>query len=194
MPRQREFNKDEVIARAMLIFWSQGYEATSIRNLQDAMGISSSSMYEVFGDKRGVYLAALAHFCELEGARISQMALESPTPKVFIEQLFNMLNLALESDNPRLGSMAFNAMIEFGTIDPEVTTLLLTHYIRIANIVAQAIADGQAAGTITSKEDATTLAHTILLTLQGISTIITAKPDFDHTSGIVRLTLKLLDT
>jgi TetR/AcrR family transcriptional repressor of nem operon len=34
MPRQREFNQDEVIDRAMRLFWAQGYEATSIRDLK----------------------------------------------------------------------------------------------------------------------------------------------------------------
>src|SRR5690554_1038604 len=88
MARPREFDKDEVIERAMLLFWEQGYEATSIRDLKKAMGISSSSMYEVFGDKRGIFLLALARFCELERGRIAQMAADAPTPQHFIEQLF----------------------------------------------------------------------------------------------------------
>ena len=44
MARIREFNKDEVIDRAMMLFWAQGYEVTSIRDLKETMGISSSSM------------------------------------------------------------------------------------------------------------------------------------------------------
>jgi TetR/AcrR family transcriptional repressor of nem operon len=65
MARQREFNKEEVLEQAMMVFWVQGYEATSVRDLQAATGISSSSMYEAFGDKRRLFLATLARYCAL---------------------------------------------------------------------------------------------------------------------------------
>ena len=69
MARHKEFDKEAVLEQAMLLFWRQGYEATSIRDLIEVTGISSSSLYESFGDKRAIYLAALRRDSKLEQAR-----------------------------------------------------------------------------------------------------------------------------
>lgn len=192
MARQREFDKQQVIERAMLLFWQQGYEATSMRDLQKATGISSSSMYEVFGDKRALFLAALAYFCTLERAKVTQMADMVPTPQAFLEQLFASVELVALPDSRTQGSMAFNAMVEFGTQDTDITTLLLAHYFGIAEIIAAVMKQGQADGMITSQESPENLAFTILSTLQGLATVKGVKPDFPYVHAITQLIVKLL--
>lgn len=192
MARQRAFDKNEVIRHAMQLFWTQGYQATSIRDLKEAMGISSSSMYEAFGDKRGVYLAALALFCELERQRIIEVAASSPTPQLFIEHLFTSLDPEASNHFSGQGSMAFNAMVEFGTHDPAVTELLLTHYLSIVEIIAQVIKDGQTSGRVTNKADAHAISHTIVTTLQGTATIYGVKPNFAYIKAIMQVVIQLL--
>lgn len=188
MARQREFDKTEVIGRAMLLFWERGYEATSMRDLLDAMGISSSSLYTVFGDKRKVFLTVLEQFCELELARIAQMAQDALTPEQFIERLFGSVDEAVQAKGHTQGSLAFNAMVEFGTRDPDVTRLLLNHYFGIAQIVAQVL---QQRSAITDQQDAYDLAYTILSTLHGVATLKGVKPDFEH-AAIARSIIRLL--
>jgi TetR/AcrR family transcriptional repressor of nem operon len=190
MARPREFDKDQVIERAMLMFWEQGYEVTSIRNLIETMGISSSSMYEAFGDKRGVFLAALARFCELERARITQMAQDAPTPEAFIERLFGSLDEVVNSRAQ--GSLAFNTMVEYGTRDADITELLLTHYLGIAEIIADLIRAGQQQGTVASQQEPMHLAYAILSALHGVATVKGVKPDFAHARAISQVVVKLL--
>jgi TetR/AcrR family transcriptional repressor of nem operon len=193
MARSREFNKEDVLERAIQLFSVQGYEATSIRDLIETMGISSSSLYEVFGDKRGLFLTALERFCEFERSRISQMAAEAVTPHHFIEQLFTSLDDVATPGSHTQRSLAFNAMVEFGTLDAEVTRLLLEHYFGIADIIAQALSEAQTLGTITTLETPRNLAYTILSTLQGLATVKGIQPDFAYTAGITRIMLKLLN-
>lgn len=192
MARQREFDKDKVIERAMLLFWERGYEATSMRDLLEAMGISSSSLYTAFRDKRGVYLAALEQYCELERARITQMAHDEPSPQRFIERLFGSIDEAVQPTDHAPGSLAFNAMVEYGTRDPDVTELLLTHYFGIAQIVAAVIRAGQEQGAISATGDALDLAYTVLSTLHGVATMKGVKPDFPHAAAITRIIVQLL--
>ena len=59
MARPRGFDEDKVIRKAMAIFWKKGYEATSIRDLEDTTGLSRISIYNTFGDKEGLFLKAL---------------------------------------------------------------------------------------------------------------------------------------
>lgn len=194
MARKREFDKDQVLDRAIQLFWAQGYETTSIRDLIDAMQISSSSMYEVFGDKRGIYLAALARFCTLERAQISQMAADAPTPQQFIQQLFATLEAVVQPDSRAYGSLAFNAMVEFGTRDPDVTKLLLDHYFGIAEIITGVLAEAQRLGSIANQQAPQHLAYTILSTLQGVATLKGVKPDFAYAGAITQVILTLIDS
>ena len=59
MARPREFDEDKVIKNAMTIFWERGYDATSIRDLEAATGLSRISIYNTFGDKEGLFLRVL---------------------------------------------------------------------------------------------------------------------------------------
>ncbi|HRV92857.1 MAG TPA: helix-turn-helix domain-containing protein, partial [Anaerolineae bacterium] len=59
MARPREFDENEVLDKAMDLFWQKGYEATSIQELLTAMGISRGSLYDAFGDKHALFLAVL---------------------------------------------------------------------------------------------------------------------------------------
>jgi TetR/AcrR family transcriptional repressor of nem operon len=62
MVRPREFNRDEVLEGAMSDFWTKGFSATTTSDLVEAMQIGRQSMYDSFGDKRALYLEALAHY------------------------------------------------------------------------------------------------------------------------------------
>lgn len=196
MARIREFNKDEVIDRAMMLFWAQGYEATSIRDLKETMGISSSSMYEVFGDKRGVFLAALARFCEIERGQVAAMAAEANTSRQFIARLFTSVEEVIQPEYETQGSLAFKTMVEFGTQDAQITELLLEHYFSIAEIISGVLAQGQSSGavsSIVSTQQSLHLAHTILAALQGMATLKAVKPDYAYVEGITQIILRLLD-
>ena len=54
MSRHKEFDREDVLEKAMQVFWSQGYECTSVQDLVDAMGINRGSIYATFGDKHGL--------------------------------------------------------------------------------------------------------------------------------------------
>jgi TetR/AcrR family transcriptional repressor of nem operon len=194
MARQREFDKEKVLENAMLLFWTQGYEATSVRDLNAAMGISSSSMYEFFGDKRAIFLAALERYCGIEQSLVAQIAASTPSAQAFIETLFASINDPVLDDTNIRGSFAFNTMVEFGTRDPDVTAQLVAHYYKIADIIAAVVADAQAAGTITSQAAPLDLAHTILTTLQGVVTVNGILSDYPYRAPITRLLSSLLDS
>ena len=59
MARPKEFDEHEVIGKALELFQRQGYDATSVRDLQEQTGLSSSSLYAAFGGKEQLFLRAL---------------------------------------------------------------------------------------------------------------------------------------
>src|SRR3954465_7012401 len=62
----------------MLVFWEHGYEGTSLSNLTDAMGISTTSMYAAFGNKEELFRKALERYTDGPSAYLPR-ALEEPT-------------------------------------------------------------------------------------------------------------------
>lgn len=64
--RPRAFDRSEALLSAMHVFWKQGYDAASIKDLTQAMGINSPSLYSVFGDKRKLYLEAINCYATID--------------------------------------------------------------------------------------------------------------------------------
>lgn len=193
MARKREFDKEKVLQKAMLLFWKQGYEATSMRALQKTMDISSSSMYETFGDKRSIFLAALEQYCAIELKQVSDMAKTSSDVDVFLENLFTSIEQILPQEQQNFGSMTFNTMAEFGMRDATVTEMLYSHFVAIASIIADVFKQAQQGGSIASQDDPLHLAHVILSTLQGLATIKSMKPDYQFANAFQHIAVKILN-
>ncbi len=64
MPRVKEFDPDQALDRAMELFWRKGYEATSVQDLVEHMGINRFSLYDTFGSKHELFMAALDRYSE----------------------------------------------------------------------------------------------------------------------------------
>ena len=62
MARPREFDVDQALDRATEVFWTHGYEATSVQDLVDALGVNRASLYGTFGDKAQLFEAVLDRY------------------------------------------------------------------------------------------------------------------------------------
>lgn len=67
MGRPKAFDEDAVLDRAAELFWTQGYEATSISDLEERLGVGRQSLYDTFGDKRRLFLRAIERYTEWIG-------------------------------------------------------------------------------------------------------------------------------
>src|ERR1700730_16017670 len=67
--RPRSFSLEAALDRAIPIFWAKGYDGASFRDLTSAMGISPPSLMAAFGDKRGLFDAAVARYAETMAAK-----------------------------------------------------------------------------------------------------------------------------
>ncbi len=65
MPRQKQFDPDRALGNAMELFWEKGYEATSVQDLVDRMGINRFSMYDTFGSKHQLFMSAINRYQEV---------------------------------------------------------------------------------------------------------------------------------
>src|SRR5262249_53835635 len=91
MPRPREFDELAALEAAIDCFWKRGFEATSVRDLADAMGISAPSLYNAYGDKRALFAQALDRYLDHSTrARIKRLEGSLPPKQAvcrFIEEI-----------------------------------------------------------------------------------------------------------
>src|SRR5690606_37289949 len=119
MGRPREFDETEVLVAAINCFWDRGYEATSIRELADKMGLTGASLYNAFGDKRNLYRRALKHYIETTFAERVQRLEGTLAPFDAIGAFFAEIIERSLNDKRRKGCMLVNSALEVAPQDPE---------------------------------------------------------------------------
>lgn len=101
MARTRQFDERQALVSAMLVFWEKGYEATSIQDLEQAMGLNRTSIYNAFGNKRAIFNRVMA--CYKESVMLSLLAKldEAPNIREGVRRLLNgALDIHFDEDNP----------------------------------------------------------------------------------------------
>jgi TetR/AcrR family transcriptional repressor of nem operon len=120
MARTREFIPAEALAKAMQVFWAKGYFGTSIDDVVNATGVSRYGLYSEFGDKNGLFLAALAHY-QTAVVRPIMDIIERPDGS--LPEIYALFGMVVKSSLPstgKLGCLIFNSINELAHHD-EVT-------------------------------------------------------------------------
>jgi TetR/AcrR family transcriptional repressor of nem operon len=192
VPRPREFEREVVLDRAMRAFWSRGYEATSIQHLVERMGIQRGSLYGAFGDKRGLFLAAVEHYDRVMTARLLA-TLDAPGSGLAAIRRFFRLKVALaqERGRPR-GCLVTNTAAELASRDRATAGRIGAALGRIEAAFHRAVVRAQAAGEIDPTRDARALARFLTSSAQGLSVMTKASADRAALDDIVRITLEVL--
>ncbi|KAB0581828.1 TetR/AcrR family transcriptional regulator [Ideonella dechloratans] len=85
--RPRAFDREAALAKATRLFWTKGYEATSISDLTEVMGIGSPSLYAAFGSKDALYAEALRHYRDQNEALVWGKFLTAATAREAVQSL-----------------------------------------------------------------------------------------------------------
>jgi len=192
MPRPREFDETTALDTAITCFWHRGYEATSVRDLADSMGISSPSLYNAFGDKRTLFVAALERYLDhFTRARIKRLE-DSLPPKQAVRHFIEEIIERSLSDRERRGCFLINSALEVAPHDRELGELIADRLGEIEAFFRRSIRAAQAEGTVPQNLVAKDLARLLLGVLLGIRVLARAKPERALLEGLARPALALL--
>lgn len=123
MARKKQYNEQEVIEKAMQLFWKHGYEATSVRMLEKEMGINQFSMYASFKNKQGVFLKSIECYNRQLHEIKSKLA-NSQNGVAGIQQYFyDFLDFSQEGISYR-GCLVTNSINEIKPTDAEILEAL----------------------------------------------------------------------
>ncbi|WP_119390052.1 TetR/AcrR family transcriptional regulator [Taklimakanibacter lacteus] len=119
MARTRLFNESKVLGGAMDAFRRQGFAGVSIKDLEQATGLTSGSIYNAYGDKDGLYRAAFNHYIDAVIRTRLRTYAGDDAGLDGLEQLF--LSLLRSPDADEHGCLLTNAAVEFGA-EPSVAS------------------------------------------------------------------------
>lgn len=165
--RPRSFNRDAVLDKAIRLFWRNGYEATSVRDLTEELGIGAPSLYNAFGDKRRLFAEAIRVYDQEYGGFIEAALTEEPTAKRAAARMF--AEAPARYTRPGLPPGCLIVTGDVGTADEEVRASL--RRIRQGKIEAfvDKIRADVAAGVLPADTDAQALARYTMSVLNGIA-------------------------
>lgn len=136
MARPVEFDPGKARDRALLLFWAKGYQATSLQDLLDSLGISRSSLYAAFGDKRALFVDCLDVFAE----RTRQVLLDAGTDRPALDALQFFFERHLNGPGrgkAGLGCLLVNTVLEMSGVDDELADRASRHLADIQRLFEQ---------------------------------------------------------
>jgi TetR/AcrR family transcriptional repressor of nem operon len=192
MARPREFDEGVVLDAAVGCFWARGYDATSVKDLVERTGLTAASLYNAYGDKRGIFRTALDHYIESSiGARIRRC--ETLSPRDAIRSFFHDILRRSLSDRERKGCMLVNSALEMAPHDPEFREAIAETLKRIESFFRTCVEEGQADGTVRSSCPAVGLAQHLLSVLMGVRVLARVRPERTLLEGAIDTALRSLD-
>jgi TetR/AcrR family transcriptional regulator, copper-responsive repressor len=167
--RPRTFDRDAALERAMLLFWSRGYEATSVSDLTDAMGITPPSLYSAFGDKKRLFLEAVDRYLAGPGQFAQQALCEEPTAERAVRRLLmDSVDSFCDPSRPK-GCMVVLAATNCTAESDAILRALLERRRMGERALRDRIAAGRAAGELQPGTDIDALTGFVIATLYGLS-------------------------
>ncbi len=193
MARPREFDRDEVLDQAIEVFWQHGYEGTSVQDLVDSMGINRGSLYGAFGDKHGLFLAALHRYEETFHSTISERLAEGGSPMQAIRRVFEDVVRECSCDEGRKGCLMTNSAVELAAHDRDTAALVAANFTRLEEAFVKVLRHAQSDGELGKKQNPRALGRFLTSSLQGLRVMGKACPDRVLLRDVVRVTLSVLE-
>lgn len=192
MPRTKEFSPDEALDACMAVFWDKGYEKTSLDALMQASGVARQSLYDTFGDKRSLYLRALARYRDTNHAALrARFASGKPVRENVAAVL---LGLCAEGRSSlQRGCLLLSVNLERDSDDKEIAKLLRENQLMLERIFTQAFDEAKARGELSPSHDARALARFFVATIQGLRACARNDPNRRALEQVAHVALAALD-
>lgn len=192
MARAKEFDRDQVLERAMRLFWSRGYEATSIQDLVEATGINRGSIYGTFADKEGIFLAALEYYLGTI-ARPMFAELSNPEPRRAIERMLeSIVRRNCDRKFPR-GCLITNTSLECPAAGERIARVIAEKFHQQEAAIREVLLRAQAEGALAPNRDAHALARFFFGVAHGLNVVNKAGLKPEMLRDIARVAMSVWD-
>lgn len=192
MARRREFDEEKALDAAMQLFWEKGFEATSLSDLTSRMGIQRPSIYSTFGDKRGLFEAALRKYTSSHAALVRRNLQNKSSVKEAFRAFFENMVAKEYEKIPNWGCFCINSMVELAPHDEKFEILTREHQMYLSVIFQETIERGLRSGELDTDINAKSLAQTLVISLIGLTVFMKSRPEQVFVDNCVKEILSML--
>jgi TetR/AcrR family transcriptional repressor of nem operon len=193
MARHKEFVRDEALQKAMEVFWARGYEATSIQDLVEHTGVNRQSLYDTFGGKHALYLAALDRYHEVESRKLFDLLQGPGSVKKALRRLFNGVVEGSLCDKERRGCLMNNAMSELAGRCQATAEKTCRNMEAVEGAFYRALLRGKKDGELKGVREPRAVARFLYSSFQGLVLMAKTNRDRKTLADVVKVTLSVLD-
>ena len=168
MARPRAFDEAVALDKAVEMFWVKGYEATSMQDLVDAMGIQRGSLYATFGGKQKLFLMALQRYGQVVVSKLLEILESKPSGRESIICFFDQLVEHLMTAGPLRSCLVTNSAIERGLTDDATKKQVCGLLESIEKGFYQALLKAQKSNEISTEIDLKATAYYLTSSMQGL--------------------------
>ncbi|WP_426447211.1 TetR/AcrR family transcriptional regulator [Paenibacillus sp. S-38] len=189
MARPREFDEEQALGAALEVFWDLGYEAASLSDLTERMGINRPSLYAVFGGKRQLFLRCLNLYQENYYEGIRQLAARGgPGLGGLLAVFRQVVEMGLDP-RARRGCLFVNTMAELAGRDAELAQDALRFQERLAGLFAGVLGEAVERGELPADTKIRANARFLTMALGGFSLLLKSGPPQEVLEDAVERTL-----
>lgn len=179
MGRQREFEPEQALEKAMQLFWKQGYFDTSIEELVSYTGVSRKGLYSTFGNKHQLYVKTLKYYQELFCKQMLEVLSPIDAALPEIKTFFNETYIMLQTPSGKFGCFICNAAHELAINDDEVNQCIQSHWQNLLQLMERALINAKHNGELPEDIEPRKYAHYLSGVLQGLANLVRGKRDIE---------------
>lgn len=169
--RPREFNPDQAIERAMQIFWTKGYQGTSLPDLMGATKLSRGSLYAAFGDKHGLFLLALDRYIVQALERLDEELASGRNALEGLKACMDGYVTRTDGADGQRGCLVVATAMELATWDPETSQRIAHFFGAMEARLKKALARAQEEGNLAKSVNPAATAHMLVCFLEGLRVV-----------------------
>lgn len=191
--RPRKIEPDVILENAMQVFWEKGYDGASMVDIMAATGMHKGSLYQTFGDKKALFLAALERYLDNLYATKKKIINETPDPSDAVRAVvFHMLSSDSDCSSPSNGCMAVNTLVESAPFDDDIADLLKLKHMKMTALMVECISRVEQSGNTRLTTTPEMASNLIFTTMCGLSTTLKNKLDANDAYELLDQQLKLI--
>lgn len=193
MARPKSFVESDVLDKALNLFWTQGYHATSIQDLVDHLGINRASIYSTWGDKHGLYLETLKQYRRDNSNKLLQKLRSEKSASAIVRDFLEEMVTSPSDEEMKKGCYLSNAATELANCNETVNAMFTDNRIKMEAVLNELIKEGQEAGEFSKNHTSQAYARFIFNTAGGMRLLAKGNISKAELAEVVEVTLSALN-
>lgn len=193
MPWEKAFDMDDAVDRATEVFWSKGYEATSLSDLLEATGINRGSFYNAFGSKKKLFVQSILKYEREQRRQVLEEFAALNDPVLAINKLFDAIIAQSETDKARKGCFLVNTALDLPNHEPDIQKTVRKSLKGTEAFFEGQLKIGKEQGVIPDHVDTETAAKGLLALLVGVRVLARGIFDARGLKAIKKQALKIIE-